>query len=210
MSKEREVLKEATGRQGAYRARTRKALLKSAQEVLAEVGLTATIEDLASKAEVSPATIYNHFGSKELYLKEAMTDIWEEALLQAYSGRSPGEGIETKLDVCRKLFRINQSNSLLGRVLSKTLSDGSFVIEALRPNAETSFKDAARKGGLNLKDFDTRMEVWSHALVGIFQGVFVTKKMSPKDADKALSISLSIWGFDEKLAEKLTTKPISS
>jgi hypothetical protein len=90
------------------------------------------------------------------------------------------------------------------------LSDGSFVIEALRPNAETSFKDAVRKGGLNLKDFDTRMEVWTHALVGIFQGVFVTKKMSPKDADKALSISLSIWGFDEKLAEALTSKPISS
>ena len=210
MSKERDVLKEAPGRQDAYRARTRKALLKNAQEVLAEIGPAATIEDLASKAEVSPATIYNHFESKELYLKEALTDIWEEALLQAYDGRSPGEGIETKLDVCRKLFRINQTNSLLGRVLSKTLSDGSFVIEALRPNAENSFKDAARKVGLNLKDFDTRMEVWSHALVGIFQGVFVTKKMSPKDADKALSISLSIWGLDEKLAEKLTTKPISS
>jgi hypothetical protein len=43
-----------------------------------------------------------------------------------------------------------------------------------------------------------------------FQGAPVTKKMSPEDADKAQRISLSIWGFDEKLAEALTTKPISS
>lgn len=203
-------MKEATGRQDAYRARTRKALLKTAQEVLAEIGLSATIEDLASKAQVSPATIYNHFESKELYLKEAIKDIWEEALLRAYHGRSPGESIETTLDVCRKLLRISRTNSLLGQVLSKTLNDGSFVVEAVGPNGVNSFKEAARKGGLHLKDFDTRVEVWTYALSGIFQGVFVTNKLSPEEADKALAISLLIWGFDEKTAEKLTSKPIAS
>jgi AcrR family transcriptional regulator len=210
MSKKVEVLKEATGRQDAYRARTRKALLKTAQEVLAEIGLAATIEDLASKAQVSPATIYNHFESKELYLKEAVKDIWEEAVFRAYDGRSAGESVETTLDVCRKLLRINRTNSLLGQVLSKTLNDGSFVIEALWPNAVNTFKEVARKDGLNLKDFDTRVEVWAHALSGIFQGVFVTNKLSPEEADKALAISLLIWGFDEKTVEKLTSKPIAS
>ena len=210
MSKKGEVQKEATGRQDAYRARTRKALLKTAQEVLAEIGLSATIEDLASKAQVSPATIYNHFESKELYLKEALEAVWGEALLVAYAGRSAGESIETKLDVCRKLFRLNRTNSLLGQVLSKTLIDTSFVIEAIRPGAEKSFKEAALKSGMKIKDFDTRMEVWSHALTGIFQGVFVSNKLSPEDADKALAISLLIWGFDEKTAEKLTSKSIDS
>ena len=50
----------------------------------------------------------------------------------------------------------------------------------------------------------------THALSGIFKGVFVTNKLSPEEADKALAISLLIWGFDEKTAEKLTSKPTAS
>jgi AcrR family transcriptional regulator len=202
-------MESTTGRQDAYRARTRAALLSSAQQVLAEIGLSATIEDLANQAQVSPATIYNHFDSKDVYLKEALSDIWREGLIWAYDGRSPGEGVETKIEVCRRLFRIKQHNALLGKVLSKTLNDPVFVIEAIRPSAEKSFREAARKGGLNLKDFDIRMDLWANVLAGIFQGVFVSQKLSPEEADKALRISLAIWGFDEIQAEAITSKPIN-
>ena len=209
MSKEREVSKEATGRQDAYRARTRAALLKSAQQVLAQVGLSATIEDLAKEAQVSPATIYNHFESKDEYLKEALNDIWMEWVLWAYDGRSQGEGIETKIDVCRKLFRVSQTHTLLGKVLSKTLNQSSFVIEALRHSAESSFTAALKKAGLDTTDLEIRLDIWAQALVGIFEGVFVSKKLTPETADKALRISLAIWGLDEAQAEKLTSSPIA-
>jgi hypothetical protein len=44
---------EATGsRQAAYSARNRARLIKDAQEVLAEIGRTATIEQIAAHAEV--------------------------------------------------------------------------------------------------------------------------------------------------------------
>jgi AcrR family transcriptional regulator len=200
--------KSTTGRQDAYRARTRAYLLKSAHQVMAELGLSATIEDLAKAAEVSPATIYNHFESKDEYLKEALNDIWLEWVTWAYGGRDQGEGIETKIEVCRKLFRVNRTHTLLGRILTKTLNDSPFVIDALRPNAEKSFAAAVKRDGLQPKDLDIRLELWAQAVAGIFQGVFVTKKFSPETADKALRISLAIWGFDEAQAAALTSKPI--
>ena len=45
------------GRQAAYSARNRARLIKDAQEVLAEIGPSATIEQIASHAEVSPTTL---------------------------------------------------------------------------------------------------------------------------------------------------------
>lgn len=197
-----------SGRQDAYRARTRASLIKSAHKVLAEVGLGTTIDDLAVQAQVSPATIYNHFHSKDEYLKEALEQLWREWLLWAYDGRPEGADIETMLDVCRKMYRLDPSNTLIGRVLSKTMRDSTFVLGALKPSAEGAFKNAAQKMGLDSDDFDTRLEMWAHCVVGIFQGVFVTKKLSPGEADRALKVSLSIWGLNKTQAEKLTSRPI--
>ena len=65
-------------RQAAYSARNRAALIKVAQEVLAEVGPSATIEQLAAHAQVSPTTIYKYFANKEVLFTEAFSQLWEE------------------------------------------------------------------------------------------------------------------------------------
>lgn len=196
------------GRQGAYRARTRASLIKSAQRVLAEVGVGTTIDDLAIQAQVSPATIYNHFHSKEEYLQEALRDIWRDWLLWAYDGRPEGEDLETMLDVCRKMYRLDRDNTLIGRVLNKTLKDSPFAFGALFPSAEIAFKNASKKAGLETDEFDTRLEMFAYCLYGIFKGVYVTKKLSPEDADRSLRVSLSIWNLNKAQAEKLTSSPI--
>lgn len=202
-------MESTTGRQDAYRARTRQALLKSAQIVLGQVGLSATIEDLAKEAQVSPATIYNHFESKDEYLKEALNDIWVEWVAWAYDGRKPGENLETSLDVCRKLFRVDRTNTLLGRVLANSSTDSSFVFAAVRASGGASISKAALNSGLEVKDFDMRLDIWAHSLIGIFQALFVTQKLTPAEADKALRISLSLLGLNETQAEAITSKPIN-
>jgi AcrR family transcriptional regulator len=201
-------MKQAGGHKDAYKARNRAALLKSAQLVLAEVGLGATIEDLADKAQVSPATIYNHFGSREEFLKEALDSVWQEWILWAYDGRPEGENLETMMEVCRKMFRINRTHTLFGQVLNKTFNDSSFVFDALRPSVVSVFKSAAKRGGFDSDDFEMRIELWGHCVVGIFQGVFVTEKLSPEQADKALRVSLTILNLDKKLIDEVTSKPI--
>lgn len=197
-----------SGRQDAYRARTRVALLKSAQQVLARVGLSATIEDLANEAQVSPATIYNHFDSKDAYLQEALAHLWQEQLLLAYDGIPAGENVESMIEVCRKLLRVDRTKTLFGQVMSKTLSDSSFVIQALRGSGSESFMSASQKSGLNSDDFETKLDIWAYCLAGIFHGVYVSSKYSAEDADSALRMSLAIWGLNKTQAEKLTSKPI--
>jgi AcrR family transcriptional regulator len=64
------------GRQAAYSARNRTALIKVAQEVLAEIGPTATIEQLSAHAQVSPTTIYKYFENKEVLFQEAIAELW--------------------------------------------------------------------------------------------------------------------------------------
>lgn len=197
-----------TGRQDAYRARTRVSLLKSAQQVLARVGLSATIEDLANQAQVSPATIYNHFDSKDAYLKEALATIWDEWVSLAHDGRPMGQDLEIFLEVCRTLFRLDRTNTLLGRVLNKTLNDSHFVIDAVKGSAGESFKNALEKSGYAQDEFETRLNMWAYCLAGIFHGVYVSNKYSAEDADSALRMSLAIWGLNKTQAEKLTSKPI--
>lgn len=198
------------GRQAAYKARTRAALITSAQEVLAEIGLEATIEDLANHAQVSPATIYNHFENKEVFLKEALDQIWHETVMLAYEGKTQGENFELMIDVCRKLLRFSPKKSLFGRVIKKTFLNSTFAIDAIRPGSEMEFKDAILKSGLATDDFDARLNMWSYCLAGIFEGVFVSEKMTPSEADQALKVSLAIWNLTNKQAERLTSRPITS
>ncbi len=125
-------------------------------------------------------------------------------------GRPAGSDLETMFEVCRKMFRIDQTHTLFGQVLSKTFNDSNFVIEALETTAKGSFTKAAQKSGLETEDFETRLDMWSHCLFGIFQGVFVTKKLTPDAADIALRVSLSIWNLSKAQAAKLTSRPIDS
>jgi hypothetical protein len=62
---------------------------------------------------------------------------------------------------------------------------------------------------MDTTDLEIRLDIWAQALAGIFEGVFVSKKLTPETADKALRISLAIWGLDEAQAEKLTSSPIA-
>ncbi|MTA05317.1 MAG: TetR family transcriptional regulator, partial [Actinobacteria bacterium] len=70
----------AGGHVSAATVRNRAALIRSAQEVLAEIGLEATVEQFVAHAQVSPTTIYNHFGSKESLFTEALAQMWREWL----------------------------------------------------------------------------------------------------------------------------------
>jgi len=53
------------GRQAAYVARNRQAILEAGKRVLADIGPTATIEQISHEASVTHTTIYKYFANKE-------------------------------------------------------------------------------------------------------------------------------------------------
>lgn len=197
------------GRQAAYTARNRAALVSAAQQVLAEFGVDGTVEQLVAQARVSPATIYNYFENKDTLLKEALGQIWQEWVLWAYGGNQPGESFGDMIDVCRKLFRVGQSHPLFAKVLRNTLTDPSFVIDAVRGDGLLLLKDVAGPGGLETADFDKRVHLWSYSLAGILHGVHVTEELTSAEADRFLTISLALWNLSPAEARKLTSRPLT-
>ena len=195
-------------RQAAYSARNRAALIKAGQEVLAEIGPGATIEELANHSQVSPTTIYKYFSSKEVLFSEAMNEIYHRWVIWAYNGKPRGGSLETTLDTGRKLFWVKQSHPLFAKILHNTLRDPAFVITANANDAKLVFKNHADLGVLNKEEFDKRFILWSYSYVGILTAVHVTGELSPTEADESLGLALSIWGLSEAKAKKLISRPL--
>jgi len=195
-------------RQSAYIARNRAALIKSAQRVLAESGLHATTEQLATDANVSPTTIYKYFESKDALLTEALADAWQEFMLWAHGDEIPGSSFQGMLNVFRKLLRAKQTHPEFARILKNTLSDTSFVVDAVRPLALATIKKAASKEDIAIDQFEERVYLWGYSLAGILSAVFVTEESSSEKADASLAISLQILDFSKARARKLVSQPL--
>jgi AcrR family transcriptional regulator len=195
-------------RQAAYSARNRAALIKATQEVLAETGPSATIEQLASHAQVSPTTIYKYFANKEALFAEAFSQMWEEWIQWSSESKSSDNPLETVLDAGRKVFRIKQHDPILAAVLHNVLKDPQFAIKAVQDEAERVLRTLAKKGALASEDFEERLILWKYIYAGICISLYVTESISPEQADVAFGIGLSIWGISEAKAKKIASRQL--
>lgn len=196
------------GRQAAYVARNRAALIKAAQEVLASTGPSATIDDLANHAQVSPTTLYKYFPNKDVLFKEALEQIWRDWVLWAYNGVPAGRSLEEVIDTARKLFWTKKTHPFFAKILHNTLENPSFVIEAVQADATQVFNELAKRGELLGDDFDKRLILMGYSMAGILTGVHVTGKLSPAQAESALGIALSLWGISETQAKAIMSRPL--
>jgi len=198
----------AGNRQAAYSARNRAALIKHAQEVLAEVGPSATIEQLSAHAQVSPTTIYKYFANKEVLFAEALNELWEEWLTWSGQTRSPGEPLENVIDAGRKLFRIKQHDPILAQVLHNVVQDPQFAMNALQGEGSKVFTTLAKTGAIKSEDLEERLILWKNIFTGICVSLYGTEEISPEEADVALGIGLSVWGISEAKAKKIISRPL--
>ena len=201
----------ATGsRQAAYSARNRARLIKDAQEVLAEIGPSATIEQIASHAEVSPTTVYKYFENKDQLFIEALGEAWVGFLIWSNQFKVPGDRVERTFDSGRKLFWAGQTHPQFASMLHNCLNDmADFIVNSDNGEAKRVFHELAKGGDLKLEDFDKRFTLWTSIYTGILKSVFVTEELSPSEANEAFGIGLSIWGISEAKAKKLISRPLA-
>jgi len=195
-------------RQAAYSARNRAALIKHAQEVLAEVGPSATIEQLAAHAQVSPTTIYKYFANKEVLFAEAFSQMWEEWVLWSNQTRSPGEPFENVLDAGRKLFRIKQHDPMLAQVLHNVVKYPEFAMNAVQGEGAKAFRALAKLGAVKNEELESRLLIWLHIYTGICIALYGNESITPEEADVAFGIGLSVWGISEAKAKKFISRPL--
>ena len=209
MATKKQAAQAPGGRQAAYSARNRAALIKVAQEVLAEVGPSATIEQLAAHAQVSPTTIYKYFANKEVLFTEAFSQLWEEWIKWSNETRSPGEPLETVLDAGRKLFRIKQHDPILAAVLHNVVGDPHFAMNAVQGEADRVFRTLAQMGAVKSEDLEERLIIWANIYTGICVSLYGTEEISSEEADVAFGIGLSVWGISEAKAKKIISRPLT-
>ena len=116
------------GRQAAYTSRNRAALIKAAQEILAEIGPTATIEQISAHSQVSPTTIYKYFENKDVLFLEAIGQIWLGWLMWANELKAPGDRLERTLDSGRKIFWARKTHPQFANILHNTLVEDPFIL----------------------------------------------------------------------------------
>lgn len=200
---------QSVSRQAAYLARNRAALIKAGQEVLATLGPNATIEQLADHAQVSTTTIYKYFENKEVLFAEALATIWGEWVAWSYGESTPGESLEASIRSARKLFWLRQTHPDFAQIMKNVMVNPSFVIKAVKDDGVAVFTTLADRGEIESQDFNKRMVLWAYCLAGLLTSVYVTEELSPKDAETALGLGLSIWGVSEQTAQKLLATPLT-
>jgi AcrR family transcriptional regulator len=209
MAAKKNVTEESGGRQAAYSARNRARLVKDAQEVLAEIGPSATIEQIAAHAEVSPTTIYKYFEHKDILFVEALSQAWVGFLIWANEQKAPGDRLARTLDSGRKLFWAKQTHPLFAKMLHNCLNEMSdFLVQSDRGEGKRVFSELAASGELKQEDFEQRWVLWMNVYSGILKSVFVTEDLTPSEAEVALGIGLSVWGISEAKAKKLISRPL--
>lgn len=194
----------------AATTRNRAALIRSAQQVLAEIGPDATVEQFVAHAQVSPTTIYNHFGNKETMFSLALAQIWRDWVDWAYNGVPAGESLESMIDVCRKLFRVQETHPQFGQILAKTVVSPAFVINAVQAGGLPAMEAVARRGQVSTAEFEKRTRLFAYCIAGILHGVYSTRELSPEDADLSLEIALAIWGLSPEAARAITSRPLDN
>jgi AcrR family transcriptional regulator len=209
MAAKKQAVQAPGGRQAAYSARNRARLIKDAQIVLAEIGPSATIEQIAAHAEVSPTTIYKYFEDKDQLFFEALGEAWIGFLIWANQLKAPGDRLERTLDSGRKLFYARKSHPLFAEMLHNCLTEMPELLSlADRGEGKKVFQEIAASGELRADDFEKRYVLWINIYNGILKSVFVTKELSPAEADVAFGIGLSVWGISEAKAKKLISRPL--
>jgi AcrR family transcriptional regulator len=209
MAAKKQKAQETPSRQAAYSARNRARLIKDTQELLADIGPSATLEQIATYLEVSPTTIYKYFENKEQLFAAALNEAWVDFLIWANSQKIPGERLERVLDSGRKLFWAKKTHPLFARMLHNCLNQmPDFALQVDQGDGKKIFKELAKSGEIKRENFEERYLLWTHIYTGLLKSVFVTEELSPAEAELAFAIGLSVWGISDSKAKKLISRPL--
>jgi AcrR family transcriptional regulator len=183
--------------------------VKTGQEVLAEIGPSATIEQIASHAQVSPTTIYKYLENKDELFIQAMAEMWMSWLQWSSSERAPGTRLEMVLDTGRKILWARETHPLFADMLHNALVEmPNLPVLSDKGEGKRVFSELAASGELKQDDFDQRFILWTNTYTGLLKSVFVYEELSPAEANIAFGIGLSVWGISEAKAKKIISRPL--
>lgn len=196
------------GRKSAYVLRNRAALLRSTQEVLAVKGKAATIEDIATHAQMAVSTVYKHFKDKDALISATILSAFAEWEPWALSiGAKFTDPLEQLVMPMRVFVRLNQTHPNHAQTLVNYFEVIARIVPQLQANLIAHIKALTKAKVLNI----TYPEAAAKNLHAVFTFAVINQVLNPKatesDADEAVRVGLSMLGLSEAKTKKLMAIP---
>jgi AcrR family transcriptional regulator len=161
-------LPEPANRLERRKQRTRAALIKAAQRLIAEGKLNVPVLEITQAADVGMGSFYNHFDSKEQLFEAAVADVLDAhgALLDRLTAAidDPAEMFATSYRLTGRLFRRRPQESDI------LLAHGPALLSSQRglaPRALRDIKAAVSAGRFQLDDPELALAIAGGALLGL-------------------------------------------
>lgn len=163
-----EEIEQPVNRLERRKQRTRAALIKAAQVLIAEGRLNVPVLEITQAADVGMGSFYNHFDSKEQLFEAAVTDVLDMhgAVLDHLTAdlEDPAAVFACSFRLTGRFFRERprESRILLANWAALMTSD-----KGLAPRALRDIKSAVAAGRFNVDDPELALTVAAGALMGL-------------------------------------------
>lgn len=200
----------AGNRSQRRKERTRAALIRAAQGLIAAGRLNAPVLEITQAADVGMGSFYNHFASKEELFEAAVTDVLDAhgALLDELTAGldDPAETFASSFRLTGRLFRRRprETRIMLANWSALLASDRGVAPRALR-----DIKAAAQAGRFRLDDPQRALAMAGGVLLGL--GHLLTNDLTRDDgrtADAAAEDLLVLFGMPTDDAHDVCTRPL--
>ncbi len=200
----------STNRLERRKQRTRAALIKSAQALIAEGRLNVPVLEITQAADVGMGSFYNHFDSKEQLFEAAVVDVLDRhgAVLDRLTAdiEDPAEVFACSFRLTGRFFRERpqESRILLANWGTLLTSD-----RGLAPRATRDIKAAVAAGRFEIEDPELALAVAAGALLGLGHLLEANPdRDAAATADAVTESVLRLFGMSAKDARTVCSMPL--
>jgi AcrR family transcriptional regulator len=197
------------GRKSAYVARNHAALLRASQQLLAEIGPRASIDQFAEAAEISVSTIYKHFDNKDALISAAFIEAFHDWELWADEGL---HGIEDPLEELvmpmRLFLRLKKTHPLYAAMAAHNLADLPRYFHGTEEGLVEHIGELMKAKIIEIESPAIRIRSISACLLAGLADQLLNPAATEKDADATVEVILSILGISPAKAKKLAHGPM--
>ena len=209
MATRKKIVPANEGRKSAYVARNRAALLRASQQLLAEVGPDASIDQFAEAAEISVSTIYKHFENKEALIAAANIEAFHEWELWADEQL---KGVEDPLEdlvlPMRLFLRLKKTHPLYAAMAARNLPDIPKYFHGTEEGLIEHIAELMKAKIIEIESPAIRIRSISASLLAGLADQLLNPAATEKDADATVEVILSILGISPAKAKKLAHGPM--
>lgn len=199
-----------TNRLERRKQRTRAALIKAAQRLIAEGKVNVPVLEITQAADVGMGSFYNHFDSKEQLFEAAVIDVLDAhgAMLDRLTESivDPAETFATSFRLTGRLFRRRPQESEI------LLANGSALLSSdrgLAPRALRDIRAGVDAGRFTVDDPELALATAGGALLGL--GALLRADPDRDDAAAADSVTeniLRLFGLSAAESRAVCRRPL--